>query len=659
MTDKPIDLLASVPAPRKLEPDPHQWIQQVPIAGTADVQTPTRLIDQIIGQDQAVGVALKAAQQRRNLMLIGDPGTGKSMLARAMAEILPSERLPDVVTYHNNKNANNPKILQVDGGQGKDLVAKYEVRAKRATIRHRALTAAIGLGLIGASFYMAFLEGPRNELLFFFGLMLAMIVVYFLSQRKPKSELIVPKLLLDNGADARTAPYVDGTGSHAGALLGDVRHDPFQSGGLETPPHLRVDAGAIHRAHKGVLFIDEINVLRLASQQALLTAMQDREFSISGQSQSSSGSNVRTEPVPTDFILVAAGNQDALEAPDGFDKGMHPALRSRIRGYGYEVFVNSIMDDDHTNRLKLVQFIAQEVKRDGRIGQFDRAAIAEIIREAQRRSGRTGKLTLRLRELGGLVRTAGDFANTAGDAIVTKAHVQAAKAAARSMEQQMTASEIQAQMADNHFLVDGKQVGTANGVGLIGTGDVGEPAGVLIPVEAAVVPAMSRHSGTIVLGPELANRHGHGVANVGAILKTLKGASIADHDLHIDALVSHPDTEVEGIGLAAAIAAVSALEGHAVRQAYVSIGSVAVSGELRPVRATLQRIEAAAEVGYTHAIVPASLRGTLVIDEAVLERIQVHYCQKLGDALQLVLDAPAATRNALAGRLVVAIQPGR
>ncbi|MHA1778071.1 MAG: hypothetical protein ACTSYN_00705, partial [Candidatus Heimdallarchaeaceae archaeon] len=38
----------------------------------------------------------------------------------------------------------------------------------------------------------------------------------------------VPKLLVDN-SNTRRAPFNDATGSHAGALLGDVRHDPFQS----------------------------------------------------------------------------------------------------------------------------------------------------------------------------------------------------------------------------------------------------------------------------------------------------------------------------------------------------------------------------------------------------------------------------------------------
>ncbi len=43
---------------------------------------------------------------------------------------------------------------------------------------------------------------------------------------------------------------------------------------------------------------------------------------------------------------------------------MHPALRSRIRGYGYEVYMNDTMDDNDENRRKLVQFVAQEVAKD-------------------------------------------------------------------------------------------------------------------------------------------------------------------------------------------------------------------------------------------------------------------------------------------------------
>lgn len=79
---------------------------------------------------------------------------------------------------------------------------------------------------------------------------------------------MVPKLLVNN-ENNKKAPFIDATGAHAGALLGDVRHDPYQSGGLGTPAHERVEAGMIHRASKGVLYIDEIGTMQMKTQQEL------------------------------------------------------------------------------------------------------------------------------------------------------------------------------------------------------------------------------------------------------------------------------------------------------------------------------------------------------------------------------------------------------
>ena len=75
-----------------------------------------------------------------------------------------------------------------------------------------------------------------------------------------------------------------------------------------------------------------------------------------------------------------------------------------------KVICNSVMDDTQENREKLIRFVAQEVKKDGKICHFNKEAVAEVIHEAQRRAGRKGKLSLRLRELGGLIRVAGDIA---------------------------------------------------------------------------------------------------------------------------------------------------------------------------------------------------------------------------------------------------------
>lgn len=640
-----------------IHPDPHVWIKDADILTSADVQVPDRLIDQVIGQDDAVAVAFKAAEQRRNLMLIGDPGTGKSMLAKAMAEVLPATKQKDILVYHNAKSPNNPKVAQVDGGLGRKIVEKYERKANKKVVAWRVFEWAVAIALVGGGLYFGFfMPAGGGVLTFLFSLLLALLFLYFAGQNRPQKEFLVPKLLAEHGKEAKTAPYVDATGSQGGALLGDVRHDPFQSGGLETPAHLRVETGAIHRAHRGVLFIDEINVLRLQSQQALLTAMQDREYAVSGQSQSSSGALIRTESVPCDFILVAAGNLDAVQPPDPvIGVGMHPALRSRIRGYGYEVFVNSIMEDSHANRIKLCQFVAQEVVRDGRIPHFDAPSIAEVIREAQRRSGRTGKLTLRLRELGGLVRTAGDFARSQGAEIVSLEHVRFAKMASRSLEQQILSKEI-----ENNLAVEGDtaraqlRVGAANGSAIVGTGEVGEPAGLVVPIEAAVVSALSRHAGAIVLGPGLKGKASSGVENVGAVLKNLKGAAIADHDIHVDGAFAHADASPEGIGLAAGVAAVSALEGLPIKQSHVFVAEVAVSGDLKPVRATLQRIEAAAAFGFSHVIVPKSLEKSLLVDAHIREQIQIVYCDTFAEAVSHAIEATDDVRGKLLDRLLQA-----
>ena len=106
----------------------------------------------------------------------------------------------------------------------------------------------------------------------------------------------------------------------------------------------------IHKANKGVLYIDEIGTMTMKTQQELLSAMQEKKYAITGQSENSSGAMVRSQAVPCDFVLVASGNLQVLE-------GMHIAMRSRIRGYGYEVFMKDSMEDTPENRKKLVSIL--------------------------------------------------------------------------------------------------------------------------------------------------------------------------------------------------------------------------------------------------------------------------------------------------------------
>ncbi|MDD1653749.1 MAG: ATP-binding protein, partial [Methanomicrobiales archaeon] len=119
---------------------------------SSEIEVPPRLIDQVIGQDHAVEVIRKAATQRRHVMMIGAPGTGKSMLAKAMAELLPKEELQDILVYPNSEDNNNPIIRTVTAGRGKQIVAAHKGEAKRRMQTRNTLLMLLLLGIIGYSF---------------------------------------------------------------------------------------------------------------------------------------------------------------------------------------------------------------------------------------------------------------------------------------------------------------------------------------------------------------------------------------------------------------------------------------------------------------------------------------------------------------------------
>ncbi|MDW7731688.1 MAG: ATP-dependent protease LonB [Methanolobus sp.] len=589
---------------------------------TDSIDVPKLLIDQIIGQEHAVEVVKKAASQRRHVMMIGSPGTGKSLLAKAMAELLPKEELQDIMAYPNPEDNNNPKIRSVPAGKGREIVMAHKMEAQKKVQSRNMLMMILVFGIIIYSFYV-------GQLLW--GIIAAIMILLLTRQFLPKEELMIPKLIVSN-YQKEHASFIDATGTHAGALLGDVRHDPFQSGGLETPAHDRVESGDIHKSHKGVLFIDEINTLSLESQQSLLTALQEKEYPITGQSERSSGALVKTEPVPCDFIMVAAGNLDAMEK-------MHPALRSRIKGYGYELFMRESMEDTPDNRKNLVRFVAQEVMRDGHIPPFDKNAVDEVIREAQRRAGRKGHLTLKLRDLGGLIRVAGDIAHSEEATIVTDKHVLAAKKMARSIEQQLADSYLERKKDYQLFRKKGGAVGRVNGLAVMG-GD----SGIVLPIMAEITPAQSSSEGRVIATGMLKDIAKEAVQNVSAVIKNVTGKNIINHDIHIQFIGTYEGVEGDSASISIATAVISALEGIPIDQSVAMTGSLSVRGDVLPIGGVTYKIEAAAQAGIKKVIIPKSNEDDVLIEEAYKDKIEIVPVTSIIEVIEHSLVGPDKNR---------------
>ncbi|VVC04777.1 Archaeal Lon protease [Candidatus Burarchaeum australiense] len=441
---------------------------------TAQVKLPTDPLQKIIGHDDVLQVAHLVAKQRRNLLLVGPPGTGKSMIAQAIACLIPRPE-QEISVLHNPENAERPIVeVRKRGETGDKLRDKFPFRllspndvphfvAERLGFRCRRCGDSSSFTMPTCPTCGADKQGretsPFDDLIFGYHGELredrvhttrrfpdgreepvvyerteeGLIKLYDhrslralerMEAKRPR-KVIVP---LDRPT------FIQATGASETELLGDVRHDPY--GGhpeIGTAPYLRVIPGAVHESHEGVLFVDELATLNYL-QRYLLTAIQEKKFPITGRNASSTGASVKVEGVPCDFIFVGALNTNDLDQ-------LLPPLRSRILGNGYEVLLHTNMPDTEKNRHRMVQFVAQEIRKDGRIPHANRAAVEFMIEESRRRAKQTddasNALTLRLRDLSGILKVAGDLAVLEDAPVITERHLLAAMKRSKGIEEQL------------------------------------------------------------------------------------------------------------------------------------------------------------------------------------------------------------------------------
>jgi len=456
---------------------------------TSQIEIPQDPIDQVIFQDKAKRAIRKIAQNRGHILMVGSPGTGKSMLANMFNEVLEKSlgdylRPRDAIIAYPGKDKNHVRIAYEEPQKieqllenfnktidaARDAVDEFSLadqiqsarKAKRGLLWATVIGMAAGIfyapafvavGLTGMGAIFMFMQENNHR---------AQEKIQRESNTDRRNVVkhlydMVPDILCDPRKDKDLMARI--SEPDARNMKGGFRHDPYQSGNLETPCHKRAYLGA--HAKSPIIYIDELKTLiKVGYMAELLEIMQNKQYILEGGRNTGSGAADRSENhLKADNIIVSCCNHDTLQHLQQEGEG---AFLSRIEDKGEIIRMeNSVPETPETIR-QVAQYVKQEIINLGaefkdswgevieaegyesvrqrseyifgkslpadfklQEREFDKSAVLELIKELRCRAS-DGKLSSILRPINGIIKSAEFEAIFENSALVQARHVKRA-----------------------------------------------------------------------------------------------------------------------------------------------------------------------------------------------------------------------------------------
>ncbi|WP_282941248.1 ATP-dependent protease LonB [Paenibacillus sp. RC67] len=402
--------------------------------------------------------------------------------------------------------------------------------------------------------------------------------------------------------DATTARF-DERGI-ADPLIGSV-HDPIYQGagamGVAGIPQPK--AGAVTKAHGGILFIDEIGELHPHQMNKLLKVLEDRKVFLESAYYNSEDMNIPgyihdifQHGLPADFRLVGATTRNPQELP--------PAIRSRCM----EIYFRPLTPDE------IGKIALNALKK---IGMPENPAAMEVVK----------KHATNGREAVNIIQLAAGMALTDGRKEVS----------ASDVEWVINSSQIPPR--PERKIGSKPEIGFVNGLAVYGPN-----LGTLLEIEVTAIPVIQAGNGKFTItgvvdeeemggGARTIRRKSMARGSVENVLTVLRrlGINPYNYDLHINFPGGTPiDGPSAGVSMATAIA--SAVKQIPVDNHIAMTGEVGIHGKVKPVGGVVAKVEAAFQAGATKVIIPkenwqeifGGLNGLEVIPVESVEEVLHH-----------------------------------
>ncbi|MCP3951099.1 MAG: hypothetical protein GY697_02605 [Desulfobacterales bacterium] len=605
---------------------------------TSQIAVPDDPIERVVFQERAKAAIRKIAQNRGHILMVGRPGTGKSLLADMFKEVLEKSmgdylRPADAIVAYPGKDRHHIRIayehpdkiesridaLNSDIVTAADAIAEFSLedqiqsvrKLKKVLLGITIITAIggiffppafIGTSLAGIGAIFMFMQENNHK---------AQEKIQRESQTGKKNTVkkivdMVPEVLFDPRKETEMMVRISEPTTRN--LKGGFRHDPYQSGTLHTPCHKRAFLGA--HAMAPIIYLDELKTLVKAGYMAdLLEIMQNRNYILEGGRSSGSGSADRSEDVlKADNIFIACCNHDTLaylqEEGDG-------AFLSRIEDKGEVIQMESAVEQTPENIRQVAQYVKQEIGNIGRefesvwgriiekegfdgvrarseqiFGRplpedyrlterdFSRSAVMEVIKELRCRAS-DGNLSTILRPINGVIKSAQFAAILENADLVEPEHIRLALAEHLSLEGAMSREVVKHKKDLKKYIsAMSDSVGYVVGLAVIQSRSSGQMFGQPLPIHCQI----NAGGADVVIAPGKTGDIAKAAAqNVRASIKKVFkqiNAPYVGYEMHVEYIQAHGGVEGDSASVAMDIGLISDYIKQPVNQKFGITGSL-------------------------------------------------------------------------------------